>query len=299
LRVKTAFTALAGVAFALVLAPTSEGSFPGHNGKLAFERLGPPTGPCCQTHVFVANPDGTGLIDITPASTVFVGQPAWSADGRKLAVNGMTTMNADGSNRLPSGAGGTPAWSPDGTRLTASRNGDLLPSGSHNPDIFVMNVDGTNQINLINDPPGDGPFDTEPDWSPDGTRIAFQSDRTLPGDGFQYGIFTIAPDGQGLKRLTAGFFDMSPDWSPDGSKIVFTRGSLGEGTEIYVMNADGTGAVRLTDNTVREENPVWSPDGRKIVFGRESPVGHNGLWTMNSDGSGERQVIAEARYADW
>jgi dipeptidyl aminopeptidase/acylaminoacyl peptidase len=301
MRVKTAFAAVAGVVFALVLAPTSEGSFPGHNGKFAFERSAqPPTSPCCVTHVFVANPDGTGLIDITPASNVFVSQPAWSADGLKLAVNGMTTMNADGSNRLPSGAGGTPAWSPDGTRLTASRNGDLLPSGSHNPDIFVMNVDGTNQINLINDPPGDGPFDTEPDWSPDGTRIAFHSNRTFPPDGFQRGILSIAPNGQGLQRLTAGSADLSPDWSPDGTKIVFQRSPvLFDDSEIYVMNADGTGVQRLTDNSVYEENPVWSPDGRKIVFGRESPVGHFSLWTMNSDGSGEGLAIAEARFADW
>jgi hypothetical protein len=301
MRVKAAFAVIVGAVSALALAPTAEGSFPGHNGKFAFERPAEtPSNGCCVTHIFTANPDGTGQVDITPTSNVFVSQPAWSADGQKLAVNGMTTMNADGSNRLPSGAGGTPAWSPDGTKLTAVRNGDLLPTGFHNLDVFVMNVDGTNQVNLINDPPGEGPTDAEPDWSPDGTRIAFDSDRTLPRDGFQRGIFTIAPDGQGLGRLTAGSRDFWADWSPDGTKIVFMRAaSLGDDFEVYVMNADGTGATPITDNSLYEENPVWSPDGRKIAFDRETEIGHFSIWVMNADGTDQHEVIANARFADW
>ena len=298
--VKAAFAALVGVVSALALAPTAEGSFPGHNGKFAFERPAQQgSGGCCVTHIFTANPDGSGQVDITPTSDVFVNQPAWSADGQKLVVNGMTTMNADGSNRQPSGAGGTPGWSPDGTKLTAVRNGDLLPTNSHNLDLFVMNVDGTNQVNLINDPPGDGPDEVHPDWSPDGTRIAFESNRTFPLNGSQRGIFTIAPNGQGLQRLTAGAADSNPDWSPDGTKIVFEHSANFSDGEVYVMNADGSGVRQVTDNAVTDENPVWSPDGRKIAFVRETQIGHFGIWVMNVDGSDQHEVIADGRFPDW
>ncbi len=113
-----------------------------------------------------------------------------------------------------------------------------------------------------------------PDWSPDGTRIVFSSDR----DGNPE-IYTIRPDGSELVRLTNNEFgDGEPAWAPYGTRLAYaSRGA------IYVMNSDGTNPERLTDS-IRATAPAWSPGGSKIAFeGRVE--GNNYIFVMNSDGS--------------
>jgi TolB protein len=75
----------------------------------------------------------------------------------------------------------------------------------------------------------------------------------------------------------------APAWSPDGRKIAFTSDRDGN-REIYVMNADGTGLTRLTNDDVDDENPSWSPDGNQIAFNRRV-LGHLQIFVMNADGS--------------
>lgn len=113
-----------------------------------------------------------------------------------------------------------------------------------------------------------------PDWSPDGTRIAFTSD--LDGN---FEIYTIRPDGSDLVRLTNNEFgDGEADWAPDGTRLAYaSRGA------IYVMNSDGSNPERLTDS-IRATTPAWSPDGSKIAFeGRVEE--NNDIFSINSDGS--------------
>ena len=101
----------------------------------------------------------------------------------------------------------------------------------------------------------------DPDVSPDGSRVAFASDRT--GD---WEIYVAGVDGTGLARVTFDRGnDARPVWSPDGSKIAF-ESNRDDNWEIYIANADGTNPTRLTDDLGADRNPVWSPDGSQIAF---------------------------------
>ena len=123
-------------------------------------------------------------------------------------------------------------------------------------------------------------IDVSPDWSPDGQRIAFFSDR----DG-NLDIYVMNADGSGLARLTYdGANDGVPDWSPDGQRIAFASDRDGN-YEIYVMNADGSGLARLTDNDAGDGVPAWSADGQRIAFYSDRD-GNGEIYVMNADGSG-------------
>jgi TolB protein len=120
-----------------------------------------------------------------------------------------------------------------------------------------MNPDGTGVTRLTHSVGSDW----LPAWSPDGTKIAFTSDREDPGCTFicNEEIYVMNADGGGQTRVTSNpASDLGPDWSPDGSKIAFE--SYRDGNyEVYVMNADGTGQTNLTNNPASDHRPAWSP----------------------------------------
>jgi Tol biopolymer transport system component len=103
----------------------------------------------------------------------------------------------------------------------------------------------------------------------------------------------------GAPALNLGFiFDRingTPDnpWSPDGSQIAFVSNRDGN-SEIYVMNSDGTGLTRLTDNPDDDVNPRWSPDGSMIAFWTNRN-GDSEIYVMNADGTGQVNVTRDAR----
>jgi len=121
-----------------------------------------------------------------------------------------------------------------------------------------MNADGSEQINLTNNPAGE----SCPCWSPDGKKIAFHSRRDRNSD-----IYVMNADGSEQKRLTNNpGSDGNPSWSPDGKKIAFESSEDIGNTKIYVMNADGSGRKNLTNNLgldgnypVEHGDPSWSP----------------------------------------
>jgi len=160
---------------------------------------------------------------------------------------------------------GWPTWSPDGSQIA------FMSDRSGNPDIYVMNADGSNVRQLTEHPAND----IWPEWSPDGTRIAFPSRR----DG-NFEIYVIDGDGTNLQRLTntPGHEDF-PTWSPDSTQILFSRIEGNDGT--FVMNADGSNERRLLDFRVFE--PAWSPDGTRIAFGSDHE-GFRAIYVMPAPG---------------
>ena len=172
-------------------------------------------------------------------------------------------------------SGGTAAVQFDVTCAQAAQLAvSLWVNGSY--DIYTLKSNGAGLTRLTTDPAPD----FGPAWSPDGTRIAFWSDR----DG-NHEIYVMNQDGSGITRLTnVPNGDFGPRWSPDGSKIAFMS-ERDANSEIYVMNADGSGVTRLTTNTVDDMWPAWSPDGSKIAF-MSARDGEGEIYVMNPDGSG-------------
>ncbi len=164
-------------------------------------------------------------------------------------------------------------------------------------DLYVMNADGSD-VTYLTEYPGGTPV-----WSPDGRRIAFHSYIDGNSD-----IFVMNADGTGQTNLTNHpGNDRDPRWSPDGRRISFESYRDGPGTdifgrnaEIYVMNADGSGQTRLTNNRASDRYPSWSPDGRRIAFYSTRDDDFCGdLYVMNADGSGKTNLTRNVPYGGW
>ena len=164
-----------------------------------------------------------------------------------------------------------------------------------NGEIYVMNVDGTNPVNLTNN----AAFDYRSAWSPNGTKIAFHSNR----NGNIGEIYVMNADGSNPVNLTNNAaYEDGPTWSPDGTKIAFQSNRIGSG-DIYLMNADGSNQTRLTISPPGTGNTEadWSPDGTKIVFNSNSD-GHNEIYVINTDGTNETRLTNNPegnRYPQW
>ena len=140
----------------------------------------------------------------------------------------------------------------------ASNTGRIVFSSfrDDNPEIYVMDSYGRNQEKLTNHPA----YDYDPDWSPDGTKIAFASGR----DGARSQIYVMDAHGKNVTRLTDGPGEKRhPDWSPDGGKIAFSVDNRFDVDHIDVMDADGRNREKLETVAMY---PSWSPDGKQIAF---------------------------------
>jgi len=209
------------------------------------------------THeVYSVKADGTGLKRITNDLLPDWG-PRYSPSGTKIyffrTLNGtdeIHVMNPDGSNQVRltnnSWFDVLPVLTPDGTKIVfdSDRNGSVRQT---NYDIYVMNPDGTNQVRLTT---GSG-REWYHDVSPNGQYIAYTQDNHIR-------LMNIDGSNQHAITSPSGYQDKQPSFSPDGSKIAFASNRDGN-WEIYIMNLDGSGQTRVTNNTSKDEYPAWSP----------------------------------------
>ncbi len=262
-------------------------------------------------NIYTIDTDGTNLKKLTRGYN-----PSWAPDGAKLVysfglgrfrgdVTDIFVIDANGANRVNLTKGrhknnGMPAWSPDGTKIafTSNRDGNL--------EIYVMSADGKNPKNLtlhLDD-------DTCPTWSPDGTKIAYWSRQVAGGVLNHSDIFVMDADGANRINITQNprAYNNAPNWSPDGHKIAYAAFSnvdrvdlWNANLDIFVMNADGTHPVRLTEDGRANWLPSWSPDGKRIVFERtmlNDPI-YADIYVMNADGTGLVNLTPTPLVPEW
>jgi Tol biopolymer transport system component len=196
-------------------------------------------------------------------------------------------MNADGSDQrlLISNLwalDSMPVWSPDGGQIA-------LASRDRGQDFEICVVSVTDDLQAIEGKAASRLTDNDtddlhPTWSPDGSQIAFYSER----DGYTE-IFVIDVNGTHERQLTENSVnDKDPAWSPDGTQIAFISRRDGD-YEIYVMKPDGSDQRPLTDNDTDEWSPAWSPDGTQIAFASDLNNERH-LYVMGADGGNPRRL---------
>jgi Tol biopolymer transport system component len=204
-----------------------------------------------------------------------IGAVALAASGRRIALLSDTssTSNRNASNFAA-------AWSPLGDRIAYSST----PEGdSRFSAIKIGAADGAGATKITNQTLGEYRADYAPDWSPDGSRLAFTR-QEVSTDSNRAWIWTMNADGSDQRKLTRGF---QPAWSPDGARIAFAREAGG----ISVISTDGSGLRDLTSN-LGDLKPDWSPDGSMLVFSGSTAQSPTEVRAMNSDGTNLHDVAA-------
>jgi len=210
------------------------------------------------SQIFIMDSDGSNVRQITDSG--FNAMPSWSPDGSKLVFSqapnsdsapDLYTINTDGSGLQNITNTSTMReqntdWSADGSRIVYAGNGQ---NGSH---IYSINPDGSGRKQITS---GNG-GDNEPEWSPDGSKIAFvRSDTTGTTR-----VYTMNSDGSGISKLWQPAYvsnERSPSWSPDGTRITFSKLSDNY-YSIYVYDLDSNSKVSGSYTSSNDQSPHWN-----------------------------------------
>jgi len=274
---------------------------PGLSGRIAFPVWNGETG---KYDIYVINVDGSGRHVVATEMR----QPAFRPDGAWLAVNGERDEHMNLFVVRPDGSGlkeitthtedELPGWSPDGKNIVFSSKqhgdkqsriyiiDDVVYEGGYKTDGRVLNF---------------GPTDVRgenPTWTDGGLIVYSGCDITVTPA--SCGLFSMPADPgvHPFKQLTNTKEDTAP--AAHGDRIAFMSNRAGN-WEIYVMESDGSGLRRLTNNSSIDGLPTWSPNGRSIAFVSDQG-GAWGVWVINADGSNRRKLFAiggEGLAVDW
>lgn len=255
--------------------------------------------------IWMIRADGTGLHQVT-THRAFDSAPVWSPDASRIAFFSdrdgdmeIYSMNIDGTNVV---------------QLTHNQVSDMYPVWSSRneiafvsyrdankwstPELYKMNADGSGQTRLT----FNESQDVYPAWSPDGNRLFYVSNPSIPGtddiltDGYE--IFSMRSDGTDIVRLTTNSCDdRAPSVSPNGTTVAFVtdcEGRLYSG--VTLMNTDGTNRRTISPSLAGidyEDWPTWSPDSSQITFAGTKdgvPLMSTEIYVMDADGSDVRNI---------
>jgi hypothetical protein len=241
------------------------------------------TFPCLVKYVYDSAPDVCWGDEPFMKDKVATHDPAWTADGTRLAYERGGTIYAKGiwpfrrneenfwggrPRRVVSGY--EPSWSPSGAQLAYSAR------VSGNLDLYLARDDGGGVHRLVSSPEDD----RAPAWSPGGRTIAYTRGSTLR---------LVRVDGSQDRVLGAG---RNPDWSVNGTRLAFELAG-----DIWLMKANGSGRSNLTRTPeLQEASPSWSPDGRRVIaYSGRLPSGEIGLYTHPIGGRATRVLVEPLR----